>query len=337
MDDSKKKVGAPVQTQLPVEEKSGAIAKKPEERKPLIDEHNDTRKIAYRRSDNPVDEINLANKEVDELKRQLKEKDEAQKFMVKASDVETKYLNPTIWAQMKGMAEVFARSGAFPPDMNSNKLMVILEAGLEMGMKPIESVKSFYFVKGTLNIFGAAITRRLREHGWRIDYVEKDNECTAVVRKNGEEYRDVLTFDDAEKSGWTKTSTGGIKPGWLPGINRKLKLRYGALSMIVKTYLPEVLGSATDIAEVAMDMAPVISGETMPAKTIEIKDGNNPADPNVISMIKTLKEKLGDQEPIPESLSKVEAAEMVKDLTLRIAKKNKEDKAKKAEKKEEVK
>lgn len=323
MDDSKKKVDTSVQKKLPVDDKTGAIAKNP-----VTPPVEDPLKKAQK-------EAQQAKDKAEELARQLKTSEEEKKFMVKSSDVETKYLNPTIWAQMKGMAEVFARSGAFPPDMNSNKLMVILEAGLEMGMKPIESVKSFYFVKGTLNIFGAAITRRLREHGWRIDYVEKDNECTAVVRKNGEEYRDMLTFDDAEKSGWTKTSTGGIKPGWLPGINRKLKLRYGALSMIVKTYLPEVLGSATDIVEVAMDMAPIISGETMPAKTIEIKDGNDPADLKVVEMIKTLKGKLGDNEAIPESLSKVEAAQMVKDLTLKIAQKNKEEKAKKAEKKEE--
>lgn len=322
MDDSKKKVGAPVQTQLPVDEKAGAIAAKKPETPPA----EDPLKKAQ-------EETRRAQDRAEELARKLKDSEDEKKFMVKSSDVETKYLNPTIWSQMKGMAEVFARSGAFPQDMNSNKLMVILEAGLEMGMKPIEAVKSFYFVKGTINIFGAAITRRLREHGWIIKYTEEPDKCTATVQKNGEVYSDSMTFQEAKESGWTNTSTGGLKPGWLPGINRKLKLRYGALSAIVKTYIPEVLGSATDIAEVAMDMAPVISGETMPAKTVEIKGGNEPAEKAVIDTIIMLKNKLGDQEPVPENLSKAEAATMVKELTLKVGQLKK--KPAKEEKKEE--
>lgn len=320
MDDSKKKVDTSVQEKLSVDDKTGAIAKNPAT-PPVEDPLKKAQKEAQQAKD-----------KAEELARQLKTSEDEKKFMVKSSDVETKYLNPTIWAQMKGMAEVFARSGAFPPDMNSNKLMVILEAGLEMGMKPIESVKSFYFVKGTLNIFGAAVTRRLREHGWMIEYAEEENKCTATVRKNGEEYSDTLTFDEADKSGWTKYG-GNLKPGWLPGANRKLKLRYGALSAIVKTYIPEVLGSATDIAEVAMDMAPVISGETMPAKTVEIKGGNEPAEKAVIDTIIMLKNKLGDQELVPADLSKAEAATMVKELTLKVGQLKK--KPAKEEKKEE--
>jgi len=302
--DDKNKVGAPVQTQLPVNEKPvDETTPKPQVEDPL--------KIAQKEAQHARD---IAREALDKLQKSEDEK----KFMVKANEVETKYLNPTVWAQMKGMAEVFARSGAFPVDMNASKLVVILEAGLEMGMKPIEAVKSFYFVKGTLNIFGAAITRRLREHGWRIEYQEVENKCTAIVKKNEEVYSDTMTFEDAEKSGWTKGS-GGVKPGWFPGINRKLKLRYGALSMIIKTYLPEVLGSATDIAEVAMDMAPVISGEVMPAKTVDMKGGNDPADPAILKTIQTLKEKVEDTDPLPENLSKNEAATMVKDLTIKVA------------------
>jgi hypothetical protein len=39
-------------------------------------------------------------------------------------------------------------------------------------------------------------------------------------------------------------------------MNRKLKLRYGVLNMIAKTYLPEVLGSVRGIVEIEEDFTP---------------------------------------------------------------------------------
>lgn len=174
-----------------------------------------------------------------------------------ARNTPTDIFNPVAWQQMKGMATAFAASGALPRDMNANKLVLLIQAGYEMGMKPVESIKSFYFVNGILTIFGAATIRRLREHGWRIQYQESDEKggsCTATVTKRHsaddiETYTDTFTYEDAEKSGWTK----GTKPGWLLGANRKNKLRYGVISKIIKTYIPEVLGSAVDISEIAED------------------------------------------------------------------------------------
>lgn len=174
-----------------------------------------------------------------------------------ARNTPTDIFNPVAWQQMKGMATAFAASGALPRDMNANKLVLLIQAGYEMGMKPVESIKSFYFVNGILTIFGAATIRRLREHGWRIQYQESDENggsCTATVTKRHsaddiETYTDTFTYEDAEKSGWTK----GTKPGWLLGANRKNKLRYGVISKIIKTYIPEVLGSAVDISEIAED------------------------------------------------------------------------------------
>lgn len=132
-----------------------------------------------------------------------------------------------------------------------------------MGMKPMEAINSVYIVNGSTNIWGKAITRRLREHGYSIKYLEEDDDhCVGEVRKRtgdgknipDEVYTETFYFKDAEKSGWTNYKGGGLKVGWLPGQNRKLKMRYGVLSSIIKSYIPDVLGSATDIAEVAEDV-----------------------------------------------------------------------------------
>jgi len=189
----------------------------------------------------------------------------------------TEFLNPIVWGQMKAMASSFVKSGALPKSENDFTVLMKIQAGYEMGMKPLEAVKSFYFVNGAMNIFGSATMRRLREHGWRISYKDEPNKCTVTVTKGDETYTDYITFEEAEQSGFTKDSYGKTKSAWREGVSRRLKLRYGAVSVLLKTYIPEVLGSATDIAEVAMDYdlgennAPTVANGDEPATEKQIE------------------------------------------------------------------
>ena len=212
--------------------------------------------------------------------------------------VTTGYFNPQVWAQMKDMSQVFFPSKAIPSYItNAPQLTMILQAGHEMGMKPVEAMKSLYIVNGNINLWGSSIIRRLREHGWRIQYemkVEKGGTCIATVTKGDEKYVETMSFESAELSGYTKSSTGALKVGWKPGVNRNLKLRYGVISMIVKTYIPEVLGSASDIVEVAEDR-PVEEGEivaepTQDGKSVIIKGADKTAIGDFIAKAKAKKE-----------------------------------------------
>ncbi len=197
----------------------------------------------------------------------------------------TEFLNPVVWGQMKAMSQAFVKSGALPKSENDFTVLMKIQAGYEMGMKPLEAVKSFYFVNGAINIFGSATMRRLREHGWRISYKDEPNKCTVTVEKGDEKYTETLTFEEAEKSGWTKSSQG-LKLGWFDGVNRRLKLRYGATSILIKTYLPEVLGSATDIAEVAMDYDLEPKNDSTPAP--QVANGDEPATDQQIETLKQM-------------------------------------------------
>jgi hypothetical protein len=91
--------------------------------------------------------------------------------------------------------------------------------------------------------------------------------------KNTEVYEETMTLKMAQDSGYTGTNDGGSKVGWKPGINRKLKLRYGALSIIIKSYIPEILGPASDIAEVAEDYPAIEAPKTvaLPAESANNK------------------------------------------------------------------
>lgn len=173
-----------------------------------------------------------------------------------AMAVQTQFMNPSVWTQIRAMGKVFFESKAIPSSIqNEQQLIMVLQAGFESGMTPIESLHSLYIVNGSINVWGKAVTKRLRNHGWKIEYsAESDEECTATVTKGDEKYTETYTFELADASGYTKTNAGGLKIGWKEGINRKLKLRYGVLSLIIKSYIPEVLGNFNDIKEVAEDL-----------------------------------------------------------------------------------
>ena len=168
----------------------------------------------------------------------------------------TSLMNPEVYVQMKILANDFIASKAIPTCWQSSaQVLVGLQTGLEMGMTPMESMNSLYVVNGAVNIWGKAITKRIRDHGYTIEYTNEDEaQVTATVTKDDERYTETFRFADAEESGYTKDKYGGYKVGWKPGQNRKMKLRYGALNTLIKTYIPEVMGSAVGIAELENDL-----------------------------------------------------------------------------------
>lgn len=191
-------------------------------------------------------------------------------------DTETSsILDPNTYIQMKALSKDFFDSKVVP-SAYQNVLQVLfgIQAGYEMGMQPVEALQSITFVNGTLSVWGKAVPRRLRAHGWSLDFEEggegRDQYCKATIIKGDEMYSDKITFGDAEDSGYTKNNNGGLKPGWQPGLNRKLKLRYDVLDVLCKTYVPEVFGGTAGTAEVLSD-ANIIEGETVEPTTVKDK------------------------------------------------------------------
>lgn len=181
------------------------------------------------------------------------------------------YLDENRWKQMTEMAQSIVQSGAFPKDVkNAHQALVKMQYGLEIGLKPLQAITGTVIINGNVTPWGKTVVYLLRQAGWRIEYSEAADECTATVSKGDESYTEKLTFAEAQESKYTwqfKKDANGkyiqkdgkyvteLKAGWYAGLNRKLKLRYGALSIILKTQIPEVLGGAIDIAEVAQDFA----------------------------------------------------------------------------------
>lgn len=191
---------------------------------------------------------------------------------------QSSFFNPVVYAQMKQMATDFIASKAVPKGIdNAEQLIMVFQAGYEMGMKPVEAMSSLYIVNGKITPWGPAVLRQVRKAGFSISFSETPASCSARVTKVGrllsdpnyESYTDTFTLEMAEKSGYVKDSYGKDRIGWKEGANRVLKLRYGAISNIVKTFIPEVLGGYAGIAELEMDAVENVDGRKPIAGAIE--------------------------------------------------------------------
>ena len=180
-----------------------------------------------------------------------------------ARTTDTSFMNPVVFQQMKLMANTMITSKALPSYIqNAAQVMVVFQAGWEMGLKPFESLQDLYILKGNVNFFGKSVGKQLRKHGWIIEQYQEvapdskqGGSCTATVTKKetGEKYSDIMTFEEAVASGATVDSDGKLKPNWALGKNRTLKLRYNALDKIIRSYILEVYGVAQGIVEVNED------------------------------------------------------------------------------------
>lgn len=197
------------------------------------------------------------NKDIMPAKKTILTDEDKRELTMAVKQTKTSIMNPVEYEQTRIIARDLIKSKALPKDINNEEqVMVMISAGREMGMTPFEAIHDLYFVGGKLNLQGKATPTAIRRAGWRIkEYEEDDEHCTATIYnpKTNETIKDTFTFEDAELSGFTKDGKGYLKFGWRRGANRKRKLRYGVLSQIIHTYIPEVLSSVVGIGDYSED------------------------------------------------------------------------------------
>lgn len=170
---------------------------------------------------------------------------------------DTSVMNPIEYNQMKVIARDMWEARALPGSYdNMNQVFMAIQLGKQMGFAPHEAITNGYYVDGKYQVYGKAIPSALRRHGWRWQFSgdgQKEVNAKLTNVDTGEVIEDTYTFEEAKLSGFTVDRHGRLKFGWKEGANRKRKLRYGVLSQIVHTYLPDVLGAAGGIAEYTED------------------------------------------------------------------------------------
>lgn len=171
------------------------------------------------------------------------------------------YYDQQVWAVMKMMAQTFIDAKAFPSDIvNVPQAMVRLQAGRELGLMPIESMKYISLINGRPSLWGEKAIEMVISAGHRVEWGdcnEKTATCTITRGDTGKWMSQTFTIEMANARGLTKK--GGP---WLTAPENMLKFK--AFHAIAKFLVPDALRGAS-IAEIEETEMPAI--EPLPRST----------------------------------------------------------------------
>lgn len=151
--------------------------------------------------------------------------------------------------KMVAMAEKFFKARCFGGNIqNAEQMLVIIQAGFEMGMQPVEALNSLYIVSGKITIYGAAMSKRLRVRGWNIQYEDSGSgqtaSCKVTITKGDETHTYTAT---AAELMLLNSKAFKFAP--------KEKIRWHALSRLIRFEVPEVLDAGISyLQEEMMDV-----------------------------------------------------------------------------------
>ncbi|HEY8191638.1 MAG TPA: recombinase RecT [Alphaproteobacteria bacterium] len=175
------------------------------------------------------------------------------------------YLNPKIWNHMAIVAKTFLDSGAMPQGIkNAQQMMMVLQAGLEAGMGPVESLSAFYIVNGKLSIYGDRAISQVVKAKHKVEWGKCDD-ASATVKitraDNGTSMEETYTLDQAKKAGLLEKGGPWVK---FPG--RMLKHR--VFANVAHYIVPDALGGLMIEGEAeTIDRKPVENTSTTPEAT----------------------------------------------------------------------
>ena len=131
------------------------------------------------------------------------------------------------------LARQLIASRAFPPSMTPEQAFVLIKAGEEMGMKPMEAMKKLYIVNGAVGFHGSGLVSVLTEKGVELEYTEEtDKQVIVVAKYNGKIYKETVKDSDQIL---TKSKAMTFA--------KKNKMRFHGVRMIANFYLAHLTGS----------------------------------------------------------------------------------------------
>lgn len=160
------------------------------------------------------------------------------------------FIDGRIWQQMKSSAETFFNSGALPQSINNvAKVIMVFQAGYEAGLKPLESLNSFYFVNGRLAMFGDIAIALVKRAGHKVEWgICNDKTATVTITRCDDKQSMSNTFTmDQAKARKLDMGSNGIKDVWVKHPENMLKFK--VFHMTAKFICPDAL-HGTPIKEV---------------------------------------------------------------------------------------
>lgn len=135
------------------------------------------------------------------------------------------------------VCEHFLASKSLPKSYsNSFQVLMAVQAGRELGMKPVESINGMMIINGQIKLWGTALTGRITKEGYKIKW----GDCSKIKASVS-----VIGPDDKETSPETYTIEEAKEAGLLGKSNwsghPKTMLRWRALGNAVKFNFPHLL------------------------------------------------------------------------------------------------
>lgn len=204
-----------------------------------------------------------------------------------ALDTETSnFMNPNRWAIMTAMANTFIASKALPKSIeNAPQLMMVMQAGFEAGMQPLQAINSFYFVNGKLSMYGDAVIAQVMRAGHKVEFYDcndKTASCRITRGDNGQVMETTFTMEMVKARGLDRNPVFKTNP--------ENMLKFKAFHMNAKFIAPEAVRNMQikEVLETEMDLPvqpenvippkPPAKTRTTTAKTVEATVVNAPAE-----------------------------------------------------------
>jgi hypothetical protein len=148
------------------------------------------------------------------------------------------FINPKLWQSMKVMSDVFIQSNALPDTIkNAAQLMLVLQAGYEAGLQPVDSINSMYIVKGKVVMYGDTVISQVQKAGHKVVWGECNDvkaEVTIIRGDNGQSLSGTSTIEEAKKAGVLDKSQAWQK-------YPKRMLKYKAFAETAHFIVPDAL------------------------------------------------------------------------------------------------
>lgn len=163
-------------------------------------------------------------------------------------------VNPAMWRMMTELSKQCIASNAFPAALkNPAQALVVMQAGVELGMKPMQAIQSMFFIHGRLSMYSSALLALMKKNGLSVEWkILTAKQVTAIFRAKGQEPVQIEFGDEDAKRAKLSGDTYTKYPQDM----------YVArcISRAAKIF-PDLIGAPIEVREVMDDIVEAIESE----------------------------------------------------------------------------
>lgn len=137
--------------------------------------------------------------------------------------------------ELKGWAELAVKAQIIPSNMNAFQAMALVQAGKEMGLQPLQSLRSMSFIKGRLTMSVQLQLAMAKNRGVTMDDPDEgDGYCEVTLHRGKENVTCRYTREDARKAGLISTGSNWDK-------YERQMLRWRAIGDALRLIAPDMV------------------------------------------------------------------------------------------------